>query len=121
MVKLENMVLEAIFDTRGAKTIISRDLAYKVNWEVETPLDFKSFSSYLGPRGKPTRYFCCIPRPIGIRFGLDSIVNVQEIKVVKHVDLLFWIRVDILCGGSGGSGAQNTSFNSIWVLRAVHK
>ena len=49
MVKLENTVVEAILDTGGAKTIVSRDLACDLNWEVETPPEGKSFGSYLGP------------------------------------------------------------------------
>ena len=50
---------------------------------------------------------------MGIRFGPDFVVNVWGIKVVEHADPLFLIGADILCGGSGG---QNTCFNSIWAL-----
>ena len=64
MDKLENKVAEGILDTRGAKTIISHDLAHDLNWEVETPSECKSFSSYLGLGGKLTQYFGCIPRPL---------------------------------------------------------
>ena len=42
-------------------------------------------------------------------------VNVREIKVVEHVDLLVLIGADILRSGSEG---QNTCFNNIWVLGA---
>ena len=54
VVELENTVVEAILDTGGAKTIISRDLAHNLNWEVETPPKGKSFGSYLGPGKKLT-------------------------------------------------------------------
>ena len=70
--------MEAILDTRGAKTIVSRDLASDLNWEVETPSKGKSFGSYLGPGGKPTRYFDHILGPIGIRFAPAIVVNVQK-------------------------------------------
>ena len=118
VVKLENTVVEAILNTGGAKTIISHDLARNLNWEVETPPEGKSFGSYLGPVGKLTQYFGHIQGPVGIRFGLDIMVNVREIKVVEHVDPLFLIGADVLCGGSGG---QDTCFNSIWALGGGHK
>ena len=47
MVKLESMVLEAILNTAGAKTIVSRELDHDLNWEVETPLNSKGLWSYL--------------------------------------------------------------------------
>ena len=118
VVKLENMVVEAILDTGGAKTIVSHDLAHNLNWEVETPPKGKSFGSYLGLGGKPTQYFGHILGPVGIRFGPDIVVNIWEIKVVEHVDPLFLIGEDILCGGSGG---QNTCFNSIQALGGGHR
>ena len=117
MVELDNMVVEAILDTRGAKTIISCDLAHDLNWEVETPSEGKSFGSYLGPGGKPTQYFGHISGPVGIRFGLGIVVNVREIKVVEHANPLFLMGADVLCGGSGG---QNTCFNSIQALGGGH-
>ena len=110
--------MEAILDTGGAKTIVSHDLACDLKWEVETPPKGKSFGSYLGPRKKPTRYIGHIPGPVGIKFGPDIVVNVWEIKLVEHVDLLFLIEADILCGGSGG---QNTCFNSIRALGGGHR
>ena len=118
VVELENTVKEAILDTGGAKTIISCDLACNLNWEVETPPEGKSFGSYLGLGGKPSRYFGCIPGPMGIRFGPYIVVNVQEIKLVEHVDPLFLKGADILCGGSRG---QNTCFNSIQKLGGGHR
>ena len=102
--------MEAILDTREAKTIVNRDLAREFNWEVKTPSKGKSFGSYLGPGRKPTRDFGHILRPVGIRFAPDIVVNAQEIKVVEYADLLFFIEADVLCGGFGG---QNTCFNSI--------
>ena len=54
---------------------------------------------------------------MGIRFGPDIVVNTQEIKVVGYVDPLFLIGADVLRGGSGG---QNTCFNSIQVLGGGH-
>ena len=50
---------------------------------------------------------------MGIRFSPDIVVNVWEIKVVEHADLLFLIGADVLCRDSGG---QNTCFNSTWAL-----
>ena len=81
VVKLENMVVEAILDTRGAKTV-SCDLARDLNWGVESPPEGKGFGSYLGPGEKPTRYFGRILGPVGIRFGQYIVVNVRRIKVV---------------------------------------
>ena len=101
MVKLENTVIGATLDTKGAKTIINRDLAHDLNWEVETPFNVKSFRSYLCPYGKPTQYFGRILGPIGIRFGPDIVANIREIKVVEHIDLLFLRGVDILFRSSG--------------------
>ena len=110
--------MEAILNTRGAKTIVSHNLASNLNWEVETPPKGKSFGSYLGPGGKLTRYFGHILGPVGIRFGPDIVLNVWEIKVVERVDPLFLIRADVLYGGSGG---QTTCFNSIWALGGGHR
>ena len=115
VVELENTVVEAIINTRGAKPIISRDLPHDLNWEVETPPKGKNFGSYLGLGGKPTRYFGHIPGPVGIRLSPDIVVNVWEIKVVEHADPLFLIGVDILCGGSEG---QNTCAKLLSTLNA---
>ena len=69
---MENTVMEAILYTGGAKTIISRDLAHDLNWEVETPPEGKSFGSYLGLGRKLTQYFGHILGPVGI--GLAQIL-----------------------------------------------
>ena len=53
--ELENKVLEAILNNRGAKTIVSKDLAKDLKWEVKAPPKGKSFGSYLGPGGKPSK------------------------------------------------------------------
>ena len=78
VVKLENTVLQAILNTREAKSIVSHDLACNLSWEVETPPEGKSFRSYLRPGGKPAQYFGHILGPVGIRFGLDIVVNVRK-------------------------------------------
>ena len=57
VVDLENMVLEAILNTRGAMTIVTRDLAQDLEWEVESPPEVKNFRSYLHPWEKATQYF----------------------------------------------------------------
>ena len=117
MDELENTVLEAILDTRGTKTIVSQDLAWDLNWEVDTPTKGKTFGSYLRPGGKPNKNSSLVPRPIGIRFSPDIIINIQKIKVIEHSDLIFLIGADILCRGSG---SQNTCFKSIWSLGTGH-
>ena len=110
MVKLENTVIEAIFNTMGAKTMISQNLVCDLNWEIKNPSKGKSLRSYLEPGGKPMHNFGHILGSVGTSFSLEIVVNVQKIKAVEHADLLFFIRVNILCRYSRG---QKTCFYSI--------
>ena len=45
VVKLENTAIETILDTGGGKTIVIQDLAYDLNWEVETPFKAKALEA----------------------------------------------------------------------------
>ena len=90
-------------------------MARDLKWELENTPEGKSFRSYLGPRAKPTEYFGDILGPLGTQFGLDIRVNVWEKKKIEHMDLLFLIGADVLCGGCGG---QKTCLNSTRVLGA---
>ena len=66
-VELQNTMLKAILNIGGDKTKVSRKVAWDRKWEVEIPLDGKSFGIYF-PRWKPTKYFGHILGPLLIRF-----------------------------------------------------
>ena len=74
----------------------------------------KNFRNYLGPRGKPEKYLSHIQEPHRMKFRMDIVVNGHEIRVVKHIDLIFIKGADVLYRISMG---QNTCYNSIWVLQ----
>ena len=114
IVELKNTVSEAI-NMGGTKTIVGRDVFQDIKWEVESLPEGKSYGSYLGPRGKPTKHYRQTLWPFRIIFSPKIAVNVHKIKVVEHTDPIFLIGVDILYRGSG---EQNTCFKEIQALRA---
>ena len=89
--ELKNTVLEAVPNMGSAKPIVIRDLSQDLKWKVETPLEGKSYGSYLGLGGKPTKHYSCIPGPLRIILSQKIVVNVCEIKVIEHPEPLFLI------------------------------
>ena len=61
-----NGVLEAIFDTSGARSLIDRNTADKLGYKVYVASSKAEHGSYVGPNGKPVKYYGRVKGPIKI-------------------------------------------------------
>ncbi len=114
-----NRVILAIIDTGGARTMIDRKAAEKLNLPIDKATRKHKYGSFWGPGGVQTWYYGRIAGPIKLQVAENVILELGEIKVLEHGEPLFLIGTDSL---SENLGSGNSAWRFCWVgLHPVHR
>jgi hypothetical protein len=97
---LGGVLLHAMLDTCGAKSMIDRKSAEELGFDVEVATKNNHFGSFYGPGGKVVYYHGRIKGPIEIWLDKDIKLLAPELKVVEHFEPLMLLGTDVLTEGS---------------------
>lgn len=98
-VLMDNILIEAIADTGGSRSLIDYDTARTLGLSVQKASAEKSCGSYYGPGGKLQKYYGIVEGPIAVQFDDQVVLKLQHLKVVRHPEPLLLFGADLLCAG----------------------
>lgn len=99
-IMLDKVLFHAMIDTCGAKSMMDRQTAEEMGYNIEVATRNKHFGSFYGPGGKTIYYYGRIVGPINVWFENGVKLIAPEIKIVEHFEPLVLIGTDVLTDSS---------------------
>ena len=93
---INKKLIHAMIDTCGARSMMDKDTALELGFDIEIATKEKHFGSFYGPGNKTIHYYGRIRGPVTIKFDKDVALVAPEIKIVEHSEPLVLIGTDVL-------------------------
>ena len=93
---LNDVLVEAIVDTGGARSIIDEHTARELGLHVELATATRGHGAFWGPGATPIKYHGVVPGPVHVQFSHNVTLTLPEIKVIQHMEPLVILGADLM-------------------------
>ena len=93
---LNDVLVEAIVDTGGARSIIDEHTARELGLHVELATATRGHGAFWGPGATPIKYHGAVPGPVHVQDSHNVTRTLPEIKVIQHMEPLVILGADLM-------------------------